>query len=48
VAGRPAEDPKGWLVTVAWRKFLDAARADTSRRQSCPLPSRTAACGTPA
>jgi RNA polymerase sigma factor (sigma-70 family) len=25
-------DPKGWLVTVAWRKFLDAARADASRR----------------
>ena len=25
-------DSKGWLVTVAWRKFLDAARADTSRR----------------
>jgi predicted RNA polymerase sigma factor len=25
-------DPKGWLVTVAWRKFLDDARADTSRR----------------
>ncbi|WP_433258282.1 RNA polymerase sigma factor [Streptosporangium sp. CA-135522] len=25
-------DPKGWLVTVAWRKFLDAARAGTSRR----------------
>jgi predicted RNA polymerase sigma factor len=25
-------DPKGWLVTVAWRKFLDVARADTSRR----------------
>jgi RNA polymerase sigma factor (sigma-70 family) len=25
-------DPKGWLVTVAWRKFLDAARSDTSRR----------------
>ncbi len=25
-------DPKSWLVTVAWRKFLDAARADTSRR----------------
>lgn len=24
-------DPQGWLVTVAWRKFLDAARADTSR-----------------
>jgi RNA polymerase sigma factor (sigma-70 family) len=28
----PPQDPKGWLVTVAWRKFLDAARADTSRR----------------
>ena len=25
-------DPKGWLVTAAWRKFLDATRADTSRR----------------
>ena len=29
----PPRDPKGWLVTVAWRKFLDAVRADTSRRQ---------------
>src|SRR5437588_309112 len=28
----PPRDPKGWLVTVAWRKFLDAARADTFRR----------------
>src|SRR3989442_13926730 len=28
----PPRDPKGWLVTVAWRKFLDAARADTSPR----------------
>ena len=28
----PPEDPKAWLVTVAWRKFLDAGRADTSRR----------------
>lgn len=28
----PPRDPKSWLVTVAWRKFLDAARADTSRR----------------
>ncbi|TKK78995.1 sigma-70 family RNA polymerase sigma factor [Herbidospora galbida] len=25
-------DPKGWLITVAWRKFLDAARAESSRR----------------
>jgi hypothetical protein len=26
-------DPQGWLVTVAWRKFLDAARAETVRRR---------------
>lgn len=26
-------DPKGWLVTVAWRKFLDATRADAARRR---------------
>ena len=29
----PPRDAKGWLITVAWRKFLDAARADASRRQ---------------
>src|SRR5919112_4764736 len=40
----PPRDPQGWLVTVAWRKFLDAARADTSRRhrevrvEAEPLP----------
>ena len=28
---RPA-DPKGWLVAVAWRKFLDAHRSEASRR----------------
>ncbi|TQL74579.1 RNA polymerase ECF family sigma subunit [Stackebrandtia endophytica] len=28
----PPRDPKGWLVTVAWRRFVDAVRADTSRR----------------
>ena len=28
----PTRDPRGWLVTVAWRKFLDAARAESSRR----------------
>jgi RNA polymerase sigma factor (sigma-70 family) len=28
----PPRDPRAWLVTVAWRKFLDAARAETSRR----------------
>jgi RNA polymerase sigma factor (sigma-70 family) len=31
--GDQPRDPKGWLVTVAWRKFLDRARADASRRQ---------------
>ncbi len=29
----PPRDPKAWLVTVAWRKFLDAERADASRRR---------------
>ena len=29
----PPRDPKGWLVTVAWRRFLDAARADSARRR---------------
>ncbi|MER6302795.1 DUF6596 domain-containing protein [Kitasatospora sp. NPDC001539] len=29
----PPRDPKGWLVTVAWRKFLDATRADSARRR---------------
>src|SRR5688572_26154011 len=29
----PPRDPKAWLVTVAWRRFLDAVRADTSRRR---------------
>lgn len=25
-------DPRGWLIAVAWRKFLDATRAEASRR----------------
>ncbi|MCC3298996.1 RNA polymerase sigma factor [Arthrobacter caoxuetaonis] len=29
----PPRDPLGWLVTVAWRKFLDAGRAEASRRR---------------
>jgi RNA polymerase sigma factor (sigma-70 family) len=28
----PPRDPKAWLVAAAWRKFLDAARSETSRR----------------
>ncbi len=40
----PPADPKGWLITVAWRKFLDAARTETSRQarearlETEPLP----------
>ena len=26
------EDPAGWLVTVAWRKLVDAGRSETARR----------------
>jgi RNA polymerase sigma factor (sigma-70 family) len=29
---RPPSDPTGWLVTVAWRAFLDMARSDSARR----------------
>ncbi|MCX6469716.1 MAG: RNA polymerase subunit sigma-24 [Corynebacteriales bacterium] len=28
----PPREPRGWLITVAWRKFVDAARADSARR----------------
>ena len=28
----PPRDQKAWLVTAAWHKFLDATRAETSRR----------------
>ena len=27
------DDPKGWLITTAWRRFLDLARSDTARRR---------------
>lgn len=30
---RPPADPKGWLITTAWRCFLDLARSDTARRR---------------
>lgn len=29
----PPRDPKAWLVTVAWRRFIDATRADAARRR---------------
>ncbi|MGY1743735.1 MULTISPECIES: RNA polymerase sigma factor [unclassified Blastococcus] len=31
--GDPPRDPRGWLVTVAWRRFLDATRSDVARRR---------------
>src|SRR5918997_152194 len=27
------DDPKGWLITTAWRRFLDLARSDIARRR---------------
>ncbi|WP_112249014.1 RNA polymerase sigma factor [Kribbella monticola] len=29
----PPHNPMGWLITVAWRRFLDAERSDTARRR---------------
>ncbi|MEU6846960.1 DUF6596 domain-containing protein [Streptomyces sp. NPDC046716] len=29
----PPRDPRGWLITVAWRRFVDATRADSARRR---------------
>jgi RNA polymerase sigma factor (sigma-70 family) len=29
---QPPEDPKGWLITTAWRRFLDLTRSDIARR----------------
>ncbi|WP_263994260.1 RNA polymerase sigma factor [Mycobacterium yunnanensis] len=28
----PPHDPNAWLITAAWRKFLDAVRGDVARR----------------
>ena len=29
----PPRDPKGWLVTVAWRRFVDGVRSGTARQR---------------
>jgi RNA polymerase sigma factor (sigma-70 family) len=29
---RPPDDPTAWLITIAWRAFLDMARSDAARR----------------
>ncbi len=31
-SAEPPRDPLGWLVTAAWRRFLDVVRSDTARR----------------
>ncbi|MCD1144446.1 RNA polymerase subunit sigma-24 [Kocuria sp. LUK] len=31
--GHPPRDPRAWLVTVAWRRHLDAVRAEASRQR---------------
>jgi RNA polymerase sigma factor (sigma-70 family) len=28
----PPADPRGWLITVAWRRFIDITRSDIARR----------------
>jgi RNA polymerase sigma factor (sigma-70 family) len=33
LAGREPDDPKGWLLTVAGRKLIDAHRTDAARRR---------------
>jgi RNA polymerase sigma factor (sigma-70 family) len=30
---RRPDDPKGWLVTTAWRRFVDSARSEAARRR---------------
>ena len=41
----PPRDPKGWLVTVAWRRFLDISRADAARRRREDLAEEEPAAG---
>ena len=43
----PPRDAKGWLVTVAWRRFLDATRAENSRRRREELVDVEPAPGAP-
>lgn len=30
---RPPDDPKAWLITAAWRRFVDVARSEAARRE---------------
>ncbi|MGE2714504.1 RNA polymerase sigma factor [Mycolicibacterium litorale] len=29
---QPPDEPRGWLITTAWRRFLDLTRSDAARR----------------
>lgn len=31
--GQPPEDPKAWLITTAWRRFIDLSRSEAARRR---------------
>lgn len=31
--GRRPDDPKGWLITTAWRRFVDLTRSDVARHR---------------
>jgi RNA polymerase sigma factor (sigma-70 family) len=31
--GGPPADPRGWLITTAWRRFVDLARSESARRR---------------
>ncbi|WP_040798916.1 RNA polymerase sigma factor [Nocardia higoensis] len=31
--GQPPSDPKGWLITTAWRRFVDLSRSEAARRR---------------
>ena len=45
----PPRDPKGWLVTAAWHKFVDAARSETARqRRELAVDAEPAAGAVPA
>ncbi|MCO7218456.1 RNA polymerase sigma factor [Klenkia sp. PcliD-1-E] len=37
-AADPPRDVRAWLVTVAWRRYLDAVRSDVARRRREPAP----------
>jgi RNA polymerase sigma factor (sigma-70 family) len=30
---RPPDDPKGWLITTAWRRFIDITRSEAARHR---------------